>query len=684
MAYEDEDSRVRMALLSEKTQAMDAAQDAHVRQFNDPCFHFVPRQKMMQIQSGCIKTMCKVLDANNRTNTWQRKDACVVEQCLSALTLYVHRRPERCRELQETRGGVQAIVTGMRECAENKLVQERGLKLVADTCLALESFAEAFVEVGVLETIVDGMDRFRQEGHLQACSCETISAIMAALPGSNRKLLARVLDVGAHRAVGRASRWHARSEDVLVAATQALETIALRCCGGGSGTKNRRACVQGALLLSNQNDARRGVESGENEGDSLEASTEAVYHSGDESGTSKLDMNDISTVSEGTGCILPADNGDGIGTATTDSQGRMVFPGLPRDGNATSAAGIGSSRRGQAQWQREGNEIGATSFALRVAYSYSRGDSRTIVRRAGAARVAASALSLLRALLTDFSQRRQAREDIEPRGERDARTENDEDEASLACCVQEFCDEQGVDILISAMEHHIHDATLLLAAWQAMHSVICIARRKQPLKASSARQTNHEPTMESYDAVAGGTNGSTPNDAENTHGRGLVEDVAEALLRRDKNLEQLVSVLTRAMDLHQAVAPLQWICLVCLIDLHTLEARVSDIFMIRSGCQILHRCIRINSRHTAVMEQSCRTVAVLSESSFTSRTRLFVEKIQDAIHQVIFLHRRHPGVYKLGNRALDALWGGDEFGAKQKASAAVRVHEGNDEDDRLG
>lgn len=48
--------------------------------------------------------------------------------------------------------------------------------------------------------------------------------------------------------------------------------------------------------------------------------------------------------------------------------------------------------------------------------------------------------------------------------------------------------------------------------------------------------------------------------------------------------------------------------------------------------------------------------------------------------QVVFLHRRHPGVHKLGNRALDALWGGDEFGAKKKASAAERLHEANHED----
>ncbi|CAN0384334.1 unnamed protein product, partial [Hapterophycus canaliculatus] len=45
------------------------------------------------------------------------------------------------------------------------------------------------------------------------------------------------------------------------------------------------------------------------------------------------------------------------------------------------------------------------------------------------------------------------------------------------------------------------------------------------------------------------------------------------------------------------------------------------------------RCIRANARHTAVVEQGCRAVAVMSEPSFTSRTRLFVEKIQDVIHE---------------------------------------------------
>lgn len=47
-----------------------------------------------RIQSSSLETICQALDKSNRTNTWQKKGACVVEQCLSALALYLHRRPE--------------------------------------------------------------------------------------------------------------------------------------------------------------------------------------------------------------------------------------------------------------------------------------------------------------------------------------------------------------------------------------------------------------------------------------------------------------------------------------------------------------------------------------------------------------------------------------------------------------
>lgn len=65
--------------------------------------------------------------------------------------------------------------------------------------------------------------------------------------------------------------------------------------------------------------------------------------------------------------------------------------------------------------------------------------------------------------------------------------------------------------------------------------------------------------------------------------------VSIALLGRGMNLERAVVALAQAMDTHLGVASLQWICLVCLTDLHALDVRVSDFFMVHAGCQILHR-----------------------------------------------------------------------------------------------
>lgn len=234
-----------------------------------------------------------------------------------------------------------------------------------------------------------------------------------------------------------------------MAATQALETIALRCCWGGGGTKNGRACVQDALLSSNENYAHHGGKKGGNEGVSSATSAgAAVYYSGGNDGASEADTCDVSAVSAATGCSFSEVDGDDVGngtdtstgTGTIDSQERKALVVLVRDGKC--AEDTKNSGQSHAYWEREGSKIGATSFALRVADSYSRGDSRTIVRRAGAARVAASALSLLRALLTDSGQRRQVDGDVETKGRGEVETEIGQDEASLACCVQEFCDEQ--------------------------------------------------------------------------------------------------------------------------------------------------------------------------------------------------------------------------------------------------
>ena len=69
---------------------------------------------------------------------------------------------------------------------------------------------------------------------------------------------------------------------------------------------------------------------------------------------------------------------------------------IPQGGDRVEGTGLNRAQ------QRCGP--GVTAFALRVADAFSRDDSRTIVRRAGAARVATGALDLLRALLTDSGE----------------------------------------------------------------------------------------------------------------------------------------------------------------------------------------------------------------------------------------------------------------------------------------
>lgn len=44
--------------------------------------------------------------------------------------------------------------------------------------------------------------------------------------------------------------------------------------------------------------------------------------------------------------------------------------------------------------------------------------------------------------------------------------------------------------------------------------------------------------------------------------------------------------------------------------------------------------------------------------------------------QAVFLHGKHRGVQALGTRALDALWGGDKLGLKQKEAPAALLKKG--------
>ncbi len=219
---------------------------------------------------------------------------------------------------------------------------------------------------------------------------------------------------------------------------QALETITLRCCGGGGGTKDGRASVQDALLVTRENRADRGDDT-IIDFDGATAFSATTSGNGNASGA-----RDSSFASTAPGSILRGDDEDR--SNATDGHGRTGLPGLERgEKGGAHVWPIKSFRRGRDDGGGEDTEIGVTALALRLADSYSRDDSRTIVRRAGAARVAASALSLLRALLTDFRGRGRPRREVgEEKGDQleDAGDGEDEENASLASCVDEFCREQ--------------------------------------------------------------------------------------------------------------------------------------------------------------------------------------------------------------------------------------------------
>lgn len=113
-----------------------------------------------------------------------------------------------------------------------------------------------------------------------------------------------------------------------------------------------------------------------------------------------------------------------------------------------------------------------------------------------------------------------------------------------------------------------------------MHSVIRLATREQRSSTvEAARESKH--AGESKDAR--GRDGS--DDADDDLWKG---GVCNELLRRE-NVDRAARAAAQSMEIHAAVAPLQWICLVCVIELHALEASVSGAFMGNCGGQILRR-----------------------------------------------------------------------------------------------
>lgn len=97
----------------------------------------------------------------------------------------------------------------------------------------------------------------------------------------------------------------------------------------------------------------------------------------------------------------------------------------------TAERGGGGSSNGEGIYPAQpsgqsGHSDGAAWFSIRVADAYSRDDSRTIVRRAGTARVTAGAFGLLRAILTDAEEKR----------------DPECDEGTSGDCLEELCREK--------------------------------------------------------------------------------------------------------------------------------------------------------------------------------------------------------------------------------------------------
>lgn len=216
---------------------------------------------------------------------------------------------------------------------------------------------------------------------------------------------------------------------------QTLETIALACCGGG--TKRARSSVQNALLSPiHHHHSRIGDDEKVDAGESLSptASADGLADPG-----------------------APADGNDGDATATGDRNdndaiaergGEKRSSNCCQSGAANQVGTMECFRQGRGNGDGGAGGTGATAFALRLADSYSHDDSRTIVRRAGAARVAASAFCLVRALLTDWKgigggsgERLGCQDEANGEGKGQEREQDDREEA-LVDCIDEFYEEQ--------------------------------------------------------------------------------------------------------------------------------------------------------------------------------------------------------------------------------------------------
>lgn len=199
---------------------------------------------------------------------------------------------------------------------------------------------------------------------------------------------------------------------------RALESVAL-VCGAAGQEMVQQSFVSTTLSLDGDNNTNSSVDTFTSS--LLEDSNEHTACSHSE----KIRTEDIPPEK-----VYPDENLTAAGSFTTASSG-SIRPECRGGESVGKGEFTGfSDREGEAR-----GAGGAMSFAIRVADAYSRNDSRTIVRREGAARVVGSALSLVRALLTDVRR-------WDPEGACGGEQNAQDGDGAPHICPTEFCTEQ--------------------------------------------------------------------------------------------------------------------------------------------------------------------------------------------------------------------------------------------------
>jgi hypothetical protein len=145
-----------------------------------------------------------------------------------------------------------------------------------------------------------------------------------------------------------------------------------------------------------------------------------------------------------------------------------------------------------------------------------------------------------------------------------------------------FLEAEGLNVLLNAVESHMHDPLILQSSCQALHAL--------------THAGMHYPRVQNLFSVTRASVG--------------------------ENLRRTCSCLAAAMSSHVALAPVQWICLATLTGIALQSSRTAEACATALGPDQLFRTLKNNMQHTAVVEQACRLSSAICAKCFAFRSAL--------------------------------------------------------------